>query len=910
MRTDSFAARAYRALLRLLPFEFRAEFGEEMEGAFQEQRQDAAATERSLSLARLWLRTIADFLRSAPREHWDLLRQDLRFGLRMLARDRGFAAVAIATLAIGIGASTAIFAAADGMLLRPLPFPDSGRLVAIWKTDPARYVRMTLSYEQFTAIRARSAAFEEVGTDGYGTSLQIPGTDVRLTAHEASASLLRALRAPIVLGRSLADADERPEVPPVVLITYGSWMRRFGGGRAVVGQTLLQTVDGRRDPVVATIVGVLGPGFAYPYPNPWSGDAWIPLNPARNDNARNPGASFLPVVGRLRPGIGVETAQAQLDLVATQLAQSRPKYKGQSFRLRRLNDDIAGSLRTPLLVFLGGAGLLLLIACANVANLLLARAVAREGEFAVRISLGAGRLRVARQLLVEGFLVAGIAALLGLFVAQAGVRAFLALAPEDFPRLNEVAIDYRVLLFAIGVSTGSAMAFSLVPAVRCSRASIMDALGRAAGSGGSSRRWRRPLGFVVITELAMALVLLVGGGLLIRSFVGLVQVDLGFDPTSVMAFGVDEPKVTTAPASGEGVTGKATTPAVGGRRRTGADAQPPVTVPSDSASGPVGFTEQLQRRVSALPGVSAVGVVTVPALSGMYGYTDIHIEGRPEPADGRPLMAFVRSASPGYFAAMRMRLVAGRWFDERDRRGAAPVAIVNEAMARRFWPGEHAIGKGVSIGRNPAACVVGVVADPRHRGPVEPPLTEAYVPYLQRPTTHTLVVRATGTTAGLAAAVSTEARALGGAVTSARELEHLFWQSIAIPRLAAFLAAVFAVVGLVLAAIGVHGVLRYSAARRVREMGIRLALGAQPRQVIGLILRQALGLGVAGLALGALGAAAAVRVIRSLLFTVTPSDTLTWVAVSVLLLAVVIGAAFGPARRASRVDPVVSLRTE
>jgi predicted permease len=898
MSRHSFATRAYRTLLRLLPFEFRAEFGEEMEGTFEEQRQDTAATERRRGLARLWLRTIADFLRTAPCEHWDLLRQDLRFGLRMLARDRGFAAVAVATLAIGIGASTAIFAAADGMLLRPLPFPDSGRLVAIWKTDPPRFDRMTLSYEQFAAIRARCPAFEEVATYAYGETLQIPGGDVRvrLLARDVSASLLRALRAPVVLGRSLVDADERPGAPPVVVITHGLWVRRFGGSRAVVGQTLLQTVSGRLNPISATIVGVLGSGFAFPYPNPWPADAWIPLTRERNDSARNSRAYFLPVVGRLRRGAGLDTAQAQLDLVASQLARSWPEYKGEAFRVARLSDDIAGPLRVPLLAFLGGAGLLLLIACANVANLLLARAIAREGEFAIRISLGAGRLRVVRQLLVEGFLLAGVAAILGLLVAQVGVRAFLALAPEGFPRLGEVAIDYRVLLFAIGVATCSAMAFSLVPAVRCSRAGSMGALGRAAGSGGSSRTWRRPLGVVVIAELATALVLLVCGGLLVRSFVGLVQVDLGFDPAGVVAFEFNDPKVTPPPG--------------GGRRLTVADSQLPVVVLSDGARQTLGFTEELQRRVAALPGVVAVGFVNNSALSGRSGQSDIHIQGRSEPADGKPLMADVRSASPGYFTIMRMRLKAGRWFDDRDREGAPRVAIVNEAMARRFWPGQDAIGKGVSVGRTPASRIVGVVADPRHNGPGRPPLTEIYVPHLQRPWSYTLVVRTAGTTAGLPAGVSRETRALGGAIVSARELEHLFWQSIAIPRLVAFLAAVFAVVGVVLAAVGVHSVLRYSTARRIREMGIRLALGAQPGQVVGLVLRQAIGLGVLGLALGALGAAAAVRVIRSLLFTVTPSDTLTWVAVSALLIVAVVVAALGPARRAGRVDPVVSLRAE
>ncbi len=829
----------------------------------------------------------------------DSFRQDVRGALRtFIGRDRAFALTAIVTLALGIGAATAMFAAADGMLFRPLPFPDAHRLMTLYRARAGENARMALSRPLVTEIREQCDAFDSVAAFRGGMPLMSADGRERVVAADASASLLRILGAPMAIGRAFSEADELENAAPVAVISHALWLRHYGGSPSVIGQSLVQA--GAADTPI-TIVGVLAASFTFPFPRRTTDiDAWLPL---RGDMAgSNPESSFnLIAFGRLRPGASGRTAQAQLDTVATRLAASRSDlHAGYSLLATRWSDDIAGKLRLPLLLFLAGVGALLLIACGNVANLLLARGVVRRREFAVRAALGAGRWRLAQQLLVESTILAAIGGVLGVGVAALMVRAFLALAPEKFPRLNEVTIDLRVMAFAAIVSVLAVVLFGVWPAIRASRASLNEILGAAAGGLGPGARARRPLGVIVAAELALAVLLLLVGGVLVRSFVGLTRVDLGLDPTSVLAFDM-------RPAS------NARPSVPGGPRLTAADFRQPTAVLSGSGRQQALVTEEIERQLVLLPGVVAAGLTSQLPLGGMSGSQDVHIDGRPDAPDPMASMIAVNRVSVGYFRAMGLRLRDGRWFDVRDREGAVRVVVVNDAMARKCWPDGAAVGKGLHLGTLPAR-VVGIVADSRAAGPQEEPAAEVYAAVLQEPYARsmTLVVRTDGATAGVAGAVVRVMKTVDPEreVWRTRALEQLLSQIIAIPRLAAFLLGSFSVLALVIALVGVQGVLEYSVAQRVREIGVRLAIGATPRAIVRQILRQAFVWAGLGLVIGVAGALMVSGLLASVLYGVRAVDPMTAVITCAVLFVAVAFAAWRPARHASRIDPVASLRSE
>jgi len=886
--------RVYRALLRLLPFEFRAEFGADMEQAFCDEHDDLSVRRTWSEAVGFWMRTMKDFARTAPREHRDLLRQDVRIGVRLLARDRAFATAAIFTLALGIGGTTAIFSVVNAVVFRPLPFPQPERLVAIdsipkklsgWNAGP-------LAYAQFTTIRSQCPALESVGVQqagGYQLNDATGRTPIPVSL--VSASLFRVFRASVIAGRLPQGSDERPGAPLVVVISYRLWASRFGTDPAVVGRVFTRGVNPGGSRAV-TVIGVLDRDFVFPYPmSAAEEDAWSPLQWDLEMPGANPYLSFsLQAFARLRPGAGLAAAQAQLDTVARRMAATTET--NCELRASPLHDKVVGTSRAPLVAFLAAVSLLLLIACVNVANLMLARASARQQEFAVRTALGAGRFRVARQLLTEAGLLAGAGGALGLIVAAAGSRAFVRISPQ-MPRLQETGIDLAVLAFAAATVIFATLVAGLVPAFQCSRGNVAEALSRAGTSHGTTRRWRRPLGLLVTAQLALALMLLVGAGLMMNSFVRLIRFDLGLNPTGVFAVDFSR-RIPGTPASGT----------LQEERRRG------VAVLNETDRRAAAFSQDLMERVSALPGVASAGLTDNLPLGGMHSSTGVTVEDRP-PLAQQPLVE-TRSVTPGYFQALGVRLDRGRWFDATDREGSRRVAIVNQTMARRFWPGESALGKHVAVnGRRTE--VVGVIWDVYHGGARDDIPLEIYQSCAQRPRAWgTVVVKRSNDARGVEAAVALTLRALDGGVNlmKTRSLEDLWSALLADMRFTTWLVSVFTLLAVLLALVGVHGVLRYSIVQRRRELGVRVALGATRSRLVALVIGQALRYAVAGVLVGLLGAVAAGRLIRSLLFGVMPTDALTLASVTLLLLVVVSFAALWPARRASRVDPVASLRCE
>ena len=666
-------------------------------------------------------------------------------------------------------------------------------------------------------------------------------------------------------------------------------------GRALV--TSLATAD-REAP--ATIVGVLSPTFVFPYPRGIvEYDAWLPITPEVTEvpGAIPRSARRWTVIGRLKPGVSLATAQQQLDVLAARVAAAYPdteRDNGLSATL--LHDKIVGKAGPPLLAFLVAVGFLLLIACANVANLLLARANARQREFAVRVALGAGRFRIARQVLTESAVLSLIGGAAGLAFASWAFRAFVALSPK-MPRLDEANIDYRVLGFTFVAVTLAALLSGLAPAVQCSRGSVSETLARAGGHG-ASRRSHRSINLMVVAELSIALVLLVGGGLMINSFVRLLRFDLGMDPTSVAALEFSQPPLPAAgPQAGKAASDQE-------RRRE-------VAVLTGEGRQIAAFNEEMLGRVSTVPGVIAAATTTRLPLSGGLSLTGITLEGRPTPP-GRGSHVDIRRVSAGYFRALGIKFVSGRSFNEWDREGAPAVVVINSAMVQRLWPGESAVGKGVRIGtRGQSFRVVGVIADVRHRGATGSVEPEMYIPDAQDPRSFsTVVVKTSGSAAAVARAVEAEMKRAGFQVSRVRLLEDLLAEMLAPSRFSTFILATFSLLALILSLVGVHGVLSYSVVQRTHEIGVRMALGSGTRGVARLVLGQALGHAIVGLVIGLVVALALGRLLQAMLFQIAATDPATLACVCVLLIAGVVLAAYPPARRAARIDPIAALRCE
>ncbi len=803
----------------------------------------------------------------------ETLWQDLRYGARQLARSPGFTAVAVLTLALGIGANTAIFSVVHGVVLRPFSYHQPDRIVSLWQTDLKEGNRRgPVSVANFLDWQERSRSFEAMAIlRPYGLDYTGAGYPESIRSWLVSRGFFEILGVRALVGRTFLPEEYQPENNHVAVLSYGLWQRRFVGDPAIVGQKVV--LDG----LPFTIVGVMPAEFAFPDKK----EIWAPFVVTEATRQTVHGA-FLETVARLKPGVTLAQAQAEMDAIAAQLREEQPS-RNQNVGVAALSlpDQLIGHIRPALLLLLGAVGLVLLIACANVANLLVTRGAHREHEFAVRAALGAARGRLVRQLLTESLLLAFLGGAAGLLLASWAVSVIVAWSPADLPRLEQVSLNRTVLGFSITVSFLAAIAFGLLPAVRLSRVEVHASLkeGGRTAVGGGHHGLRHAL---VVGEVAVALVLLVGAGLLVRSFVRLMQVDLGFSPERVVALQVF----------------------VYGDK-----------YPSNRER--FQFFEEALQRLSALPGVEAAGAASyLPFVEAQIEMkTRLAVEGWPAPQAGEEPLANVTIATPGYFRTMGIPLLRGRLFEELDNLDSARVVLINETLARRYWPNQDPTGRRITLsyGGPGAREIVGVVGDVRQRGLLGEPVPEVFLPLRQAPFgSMTLLVRSAGDPLELLAAAKNQVWAVDKdlPVWSSGSMTGLIADSIADRRGFLLLLGLFAAMALCLAVVGIYGVISLLTAQRTHEIGVRLALGAQRRDIFRLVLGQGMRLTLAGVALGLVGALLLTRLLSSFLFGVKPTDPLTLAAVAVLLAGAALLACYIPARRAMRVDPMVALRYE
>ena len=805
--------------------------------------------------------------------------QDIRYGLRTLRKSPGFTLVALLTVALGIGANTALFSVVNAVLLRPLPVAGPEALVNVWGTNPqGGEPRENASYPNFADWRAQQTVF--AGVAAYvNTFATLTGDDTpeALDGLAVSPELFQTLGVRPALGRFFTAQETQADKAPVV-ISQEFWRRRFGARADIVGQPV--TLDGKPH----TVVGVLPAGFKFPFDTVNAKDFWAPLDPADEMNTKR-GVGYLRVIARLKPGVTLTQAQAEMDTIAARLAAQYPEHdEGHGLHLVATYEDVIGGVRRPLLVLLGAVGFVLLIACANVANLLLARATRRRREIAVRAALGASRWRVVRQLLTESLLLSLAGGAAGLLLALWGVDALRGALPEDVPRVREIALDGRVLVFTLGVAVLTGLVFGLAPALAATRMDVNEALKEGARGTGGWRR-NRVRGFLVTAEVALSLMLLVGAGLLLKSFVRLREINPGFNPEHVLTFSVALPEAR-------------------------------YENPAEQAR----FFRELLARTAAAPGVEAsAGVFPLP-FSGDHARGNFDIEGRAAENEGDSPNALSYIISPDYLRALAVPLRRGRAFDERDTPNASRVVLINETLARRYFAGQDPVGRHLIVASiadlaKPATCeIVGVVGDVKHDGLDAAPEAAYYLPYQQATLPFmTLVVRgAGGNPAALVAGARTSVAQLDKdlPVTDIKPMSDWLSASVAPRRFNMLLLGGFALLALCLAAVGIYGVMAYSVAQRTHEIGVRIALGAQTRDVLRLVVGQGMTLTLVGVAAGLLGALALTRVLATLLFGVTATDPLVFAGVTLLLALVALLACYIPARRAARVDPMIALRQE
>ena len=803
---------------------------------------------------------------------------DVRFALRTLRRNLGFAAVVLSTLALGIGATAAIFSVVNAVVLRPLPFHDADRLVVAWGNLHRPGVEeIPASAGEYVDYRDRSHAFEAIGAyDTLGFNLTGRGEPERVEGAVTTASLFTTLGVRAAIGRVFLPEEEQPGRNGVAILGHALWTRRFASDRAIVGQKI--AVDGR--PV--EVVGVMPSGFAFP---DQTTEIWKPvLLDADALSADNRGSHGFTLIGRMKRGTTPVQARADLDAVASTFGARFPNnYRdGFSTVVRRLQDEIVGDTSRALFVLLAAVGAVLLTACANVANLLLARAASRRREVALRTALGAARGRLIRQLLTESLLLASAGGALGLLVARWGVQLLVAAAPAGIPRLHEVGVDARVVAFTAVVSLMTGLVFGLVPAVSASGDAPNDALKDGARTVAAHGRAGR---LFVVAEVGLSLVLLVAASLLIRSLTRLQDVRPGFDPDRVLTLRL------SLPASRYDTFEK-------GDR----------------------FFDELASQLRAARGVRAVAATNALPFSGAGGSRSFRIEGRTETRPGEAADEQLRIVTDGYFGAMRIPIVRGREFTARDTLASPRVAVINEAFARKHFAGQRALGSRLAFTKDSPVWyeIVGVVGDVKHRGLDAPDRPELYVPYRQPLFSNWTVrpmyfmVRTDGDPLAAAAVVR---RAIAHIdpdqpISDVRSMSARVERSLAARRFDTVLLGIFAALAASLAAVGVYGVSAYAVTERTHEIGVRLALGATRRDVLALVLRQGLGMAAAGAAAGVAVSLAVVRLIASQLYAVAPADPATFVAVPLMVILVALAACYLPARRATRVDPVFALRAE
>jgi putative ABC transport system permease protein len=805
----------------------------------------------------------------------DALWQDLRFGWRNLTRTRGFALLALTMLAIGIGANTAMFSVVNAVLLRPLPFREPDRIVGFAGFNRERNMTgAAFSYANFTNLRAQSPSFERVSAFAFDRfTLTGAGEAEELQAARVSASFFDVLGVRPALGRGFTAEEDQTGGRNVVVISHGLWTRRFGANPRLVGTPLM--LGG----VSYDVIGIFANDMPTPYDTieVWTTKAFEPSMFTPQQVLL--GTGYLFAVGRLAPGVAITAAQAEVDAVVHRYALANPTHTDAdphaTLRISPITETAVQPIRPALLALTAGVGLVLLIACANLANLLLVRAAARSGESAIRVALGASRLRIVRQLCTESAMLGIAGGALGILFARWAIDLASAQI-ANLPRAAEIRVDASVLIFSAAVSLLTGVLFGLAPALQSSRVNLVDALKGASRSAasGASRTGR----VLVIGEVALTLMLLVASGLLLQSFLSLLRVPLGFQPDGLLTM-----RLSLAPAR--------------------------YPTPDRMATE----IDHLVRRVGEVPGVlSAAASLSLPPTGNVMA--PLYIAGKtPEPIGERPA-AMWSGITPAYFATLKIPVVAGRAFTEHDIANTQRVVIISESVARRFWPGENPIGRSMQVGRLPGPSeIVGIVGEVKNAGVGSDALPQVYSPYAQRPwTSMSLVVRAaSGDPLQLSSAVRRAIQEVDRdqAVTTVQTMEAALAGSIAQARVIAALLAAFAAMAVLMAAAGLYGVIAYTVTQRTREIAVRLALGARPATVFWLVVRQGLSLTAIGIACGAIGAALATRAMRTLLFGVGDLDPVTYLVVSALLAAVAAAACYLPARRAARISPIVALRT-
>ena len=800
----------------------------------------------------------------------DSIIKDIRYGLRSFVKRPGFTVIALIALALGIGANTAIFSLVNAVVVRPLPFPEPDRLVWAWGNIRNGGNRASVSPLDFLDFRAQNKTFEQ-----FAASYTVPitvnltggGEPERLSGSGITGNYFTAFGVKPLLGSGFSLENEKPGQDQVTVLSHGLWQKRFAGDPEIINKTI--TLDGK----TFQVIGVMPPNVGLPQ----AADFWIPMNFDVSPDMKQRKAHFLRPIGRLKEGVTLAQAQADTDLISAHLEEQFPDSNtGWNLRLVSLREQLVGGTRATLFILFGAVGFVLLIACANVANLLLVRAAARQREIALRTALGASRLRIMRQMITESLLLSIFGGALGVLLAMWGVQFLVSLSEGSLPPTANVTIDGTVLAFTLLVSLVTGVLFGLAPAFRTMRVNLIDSLkdGARGASEGAMRNRTRSL--LVVFESAVAVMLLIGAGLLVRSLVRLQQVDPGFNANNVLTLRVD---------------------------------LPPEKYDGDKKAR---FFEQLEGRISSIAGVQAVGLITELPLSGQPNDIPFTVEGRPATSPDDAYDADFRRVNASYFNALRIPLLRGRNFTEQEVRENAAVTVVSQGLVNAVFPNEEALGKRlVSEMGGVKFEIIGIVGDIRHRSLEGSPFPTMYFPTRNSSRTN-VVVRTQGDPLGIVGNVRDEVHALDAdqPIAAVKKMTDWVESSVSAPRYRTTLLALFAALAMVLAATGIYGVMSYSVAQRTHEIGVRMALGARRLDVLKMVVRQGMLLAVIGVILGLLGSFALTRVMETLLFGVTAKDPLTFVAVALLLTGVAFIACVVPAQRATRVDPLQALRYE
>jgi predicted permease len=797
---------------------------------------------------------------------------DIKHGILTIVRSPGFSAIAILTFAVGIGVNTAVFTVVNGVLLRPLPYPDADRITMLWMDNRRQNIREDItSYPAYRDWKAQGTSYAHMAAfTPAAFSLTGSGEPERLSGAQATASFFDVMRVEPVIGRRFGVEHETPGQDSVVVLSHGLWQRRFGGAADILGRTI--SLNGRP----REVIGVMPPAFAWPE----RAELWTPLAPAEQlRESRN--SFWLPVIGRLKPGVSIAQAQVEMSAIGARLEAAYPRTKGYGIYVVGLQEQIVGNIERPLFVLLASVGFVLLIACANLANLMLGRTAARRKELAIRTALGAGAGVLIRQIVTEAFVLAVAGGAAGVVLAYWATQFFVTLGGDSIPRQDAIAIDGRVLLFALTLAVLAALLSGVIPAMQAARRKIVDHLreGSRQGSGGASRRTRNAL---VAAEVALSLILLTGAGLLIRTLWSMQQTPRGFTTERVAMMTLS----------------------------------PPVTKYAD-ATDVSAFYARVLERVRAIPGVesaAAGSAVLQPLITNSTGFV---IEGQPLPPPDERIEYPFETVSPGFFETVGMAMTRGRGFSDADTPDAPPVVVINETFANLAWPRQDPIGRRIRPGDDtsdgPWRTVIGVIRDARRAEVTRAIRPEVYFSTLQNVSrTQTLFVRTAGDAETIVPAVRREVQAIDPELPLFRvtTLEREVGQTLAQPRFQAVLLAVFALIALLLAALGIYGVTSHAVGQRTQEVGIRMAMGAARHDVLRLVVLQHLRPALIGLAIGLAGAVALSRFLDSLLFGVGATDPATFAAVACMLLIVAALACLIPARRATRVDPVIALRND